>query len=66
MIFIYERKLIDPLISSLGDLKAELEQVGGVPISSQILMTSFGLQLKTEMINDANKATGKVKSKFFT
>ncbi|CAB5210885.1 unnamed protein product [Rhizophagus irregularis] len=44
---------------SLGDLKAELEQVGGVPISSQILMTSFGLQLKTEMINDANKATGK-------
>ncbi|GBB99605.1 hypothetical protein RclHR1_03580012 [Rhizophagus clarus] len=44
---------------SLGELKAELEQVGGVPVSSQILMTSFGLQLKTEMINDANKAVGK-------
>ena len=61
------RNLIDPLnllnfmISSLDDLKAELEQLSGVSISSQILMTSFGVQLKTEMINDANKAVGKVK-----
>jgi hypothetical protein len=57
------RKLIDPLNLlnlSLDDLKAELEQLGGVPISSQILMTSFGVQLKTDMINDANKAVGKV------
>jgi hypothetical protein len=45
----------------LDVLKAELEQLGGVPISSQILMTSFGIQLKSNMIDDANKAAGKVK-----
>jgi len=49
----------------LDGLKAELEQVGGIPISSQILMTSFGLQLKAEMMNDVNKAVGKVKIKFY-
>ncbi|CAG8561053.1 13734_t:CDS:10 [Funneliformis mosseae] len=44
---------------SLDGLKTELEQVSGVPVSSQILMTNLGTQLKGQMMSDVNKAVGK-------
>ncbi|CAI2163282.1 3504_t:CDS:10 [Funneliformis geosporum] len=44
---------------SLDGLKTELEQVSGVPVSSQILMTNFGTQLKGQMMSDVNNAVGK-------
>ncbi|KAG9287564.1 hypothetical protein G9A89_019625 [Geosiphon pyriformis] len=46
-------------IDGLDTLKAELEQVTSIPISSQILMTSFGMQLEFKMMAEALTAVGK-------
>ncbi|RUP47968.1 hypothetical protein BC936DRAFT_145122 [Jimgerdemannia flammicorona] len=46
-------------VDSLSALRLELEHATQVPASSQILMTSFGTQLKEEMVVDAVRATGK-------
>ena len=37
-----------------------LEKYTGVPANAQILMTSFGTQVKQDMIKDVVQATGKV------
>ncbi|KAG0190202.1 oligomeric, coiled-coil, peripheral membrane protein [Apophysomyces sp. BC1034] len=43
---------------SLDELKQELERFTGVPADSQILMTSFGKQVKQEQVNEIIEATG--------
>lgn len=45
------------------DLKVELEKCIGVPVHSQILMTSFGTQVKESNLQDILKAKDKVKKK---
>jgi hypothetical protein len=53
--------LIFPLLKlSLDGLRRVLEKYTGVPVDAQILMTSFGTQVKQDMVEDVIKATGKV------
>ncbi|KAG1472933.1 hypothetical protein G6F56_001249 [Rhizopus delemar] len=46
-------------INSVKDLKVELEKCIGVPVHSQILMTSFGTQVKESNLQDILKAKDK-------
>ncbi|KAI8069184.1 hypothetical protein BC940DRAFT_28544 [Gongronella butleri] len=46
-------------IHTLDEFKQELEKCTGVPASNQILMTSFGQQVKQEQLDDILRATGK-------
>lgn len=44
-----KRLKVSKKFESLGTLKAELEQISGVPISSQILITGAGIQLRDDI-----------------
>ncbi|GAB5593814.1 oligomeric [Umbelopsis nana] len=46
-------------INSLDGLRRVLEKYTGVPAGAQILMTSFGTQVKQDMVKDVVQATGK-------
>ncbi|ORZ15638.1 hypothetical protein BCR42DRAFT_40665 [Absidia repens] len=46
-------------IKTLDDFKQELEQCTGVPAVNQILMTSFGTQVKQDQLRQVLEATGK-------
>jgi hypothetical protein len=51
---------------SLDGLRRVLEKYTGVPAGAQILMTSFGTQVKQDMVKDVVQATGKVSSYKFS
>ncbi|SAM02365.1 hypothetical protein [Absidia glauca] len=46
-------------IHTLDDFKQELEQCTGVPASEQILMTSFGTQVKQSQLKEVLQAAGR-------
>lgn len=46
-------------VNSLDGLRRLLERYTGVPASAQILMTSFGTQVKQDMVKDVVQAKGK-------
>jgi hypothetical protein len=48
----------------LDGLRRALERYTGVPAGAQILMTSFGTQVKQDMVKDVVQATGKVRIGF--
>lgn len=45
----------------LDDFKQELERCTGVPAAEQILMTSFGTQVKQSQLKEVLQAAGRVK-----
>ncbi|KAM3586480.1 oligomeric, coiled-coil, peripheral membrane protein [Umbelopsis sp. WA50703] len=47
------------VVNSLDGLRRLLEKYTGVPASAQILMTSFGTQVKQDMVKDVVQAKGK-------
>jgi hypothetical protein len=47
------------------DLKVELEKCTGVPVQSQILMTSFGTQVKESNLKEILEAKDQVSSSSF-
>ncbi|KAL0079139.1 hypothetical protein J3Q64DRAFT_1270177 [Phycomyces blakesleeanus] len=49
-------------IVTLENLKQQLEKCTGIPIESQILMTSFGTQVKEALVKDVLEATDKAGS----
>ncbi|ORZ16485.1 hypothetical protein BCR42DRAFT_451423 [Absidia repens] len=54
----WSRNLIQQ-IQTLDEFKQELEQCTGVPAINQILMTSFGTQVKQDQLRQVLEATGK-------
>ncbi|CAO3586538.1 unnamed protein product [Absidia cylindrospora] len=54
----WSRNLIQQ-IQTLDEFKQELEQCTGVPAINQILMTSFGAQVKQDQLRQILEATGK-------
>ncbi|CAG8434949.1 7703_t:CDS:10 [Ambispora gerdemannii] len=54
-----KRLAVRKSIDGLDTLKAELETISGIPRASQILMTSFGMELVPDMMAEATQAEGK-------